>query len=350
MLKTSSLQNLRKFFTKNYHGYVRTRGESAMDTLLGTMIGVLFLAVITASFAGIYMAYTVSTAKAKENTERANLSSSLSAAALNGLYVDSSSGRSIATSAGWSVTAQGTTPLSSAAPGTNAAYAKYTYAAKAPMKPNSPVTVSQWGVLETSGTDRGLVKIYTAIPKAGQTVACDWTQTPAALSTSCVVVYDVLSSIVAPPLAYNIYPDVNWEKSVRVAPWTTTPNFYGAEWNSFTTSKIGTTDVTSMKSNPDGSRTVRFVALLKDLDPNKKVSIDFRKPGEESFFGYTFTPTAKTGETGKLERAVYGVFVAPPNTTLVDVYVDTYVTDPQQSTDPTIQGSRFFVYQAIPDA
>jgi hypothetical protein len=347
MTKTSALQNMRRFFTKNYQTALHTRKEYAMDTLLGTMIGVLFLAVITASFAGIYMAYVVSSAKSSENTARAAAAAKFSATSLNRLYVDSASGKTAAQTDGWTVTTQGTTPLSTADTATNAAYADYTFAATKPLKTGGVTPVSQWGVLVTSGNDRGLVKLYTAIPKAGQSQPCNWKQSPENMQKYCVVVYDVLASVVAPPRAYNIYPDVHWQDSVSQMPWTSTPDFSGADWKSnIGTQMLGNVKITSATANADGTKNLRFVALVKDLTPGYKVSLDFRKPGDNSFYAYTFTPTAKAGETGTLTRAVYGTINVPSGVDSVDVYMDTKVEATQNSTtDPKVQISRFFLYQ-----
>lgn len=349
MLKTASLRSARKFFTKNYHENIRVRGENAMDTLLGTMIGVLFLAVITASFAGIYMAYVVTTAKSEENTSRAATASKYSADALNSLYVDSPGTRAAAD--GWTVTTQGTAKLSTVSSGTNTSYTNYTYAADRVL-PDTAVKISQWGVLETSGPDNGLVKIYTAVAKAGLVATCDWKTTTALLVQKCIVVYDVLSSVMAPPPAYAVHPDVFWQDHVKMSPWVLSssfPNdFSTAAGSTTSTAKLGQINLNNATTNSDGSRTLNFVAVVKNLDPNKKVSIDFNKPGEQSFYGYTFTPTANPGDSSKLERAVYAVVTVPAGTIVLDVYMDTDLTATNNGAGQTLSVSRFFLYQTIP--
>lgn len=349
MPKTVSLRSARRFFTKNYHENIHVRGERAMDTLMGTMIGVLFLAVITASFAGIYMAYVVSTAKSEENTSRAAIVSRDSANALNGLYVDAAGPK--AASDGWAVVTQGTAKLSTKSAGTDAAYANYVYAATR-ILPGSAIQISQWGVLETSGPDEGLVKIYTAIAKAGVAATCDWKTTPALLSQKCVVVYDVLSSIMYPPPAYVVYPDIHWKEHVNMAPWVLsgayTKDFSTEAGATTVTEQLGQVNLNGTAANSDGSRSLRFVAVVKNLDPNKKVSIDFNKPGEQSFYGYSFTPTSSVGDGAKLERAVYGTLIVPAGTTSLDIYMDTYLTSANNGVGQTLSVSRFFLYQTIP--
>jgi hypothetical protein len=348
MFNTTALRNMRKFFTKHYYtDRLAAKGEQAMDTLLGTMLGVLFLAVITSSFAGVYMAYAVSTAKASESTSRTNVAAKLSSQSLNGLFIDSASGKTLAQTAGWTVVTQGTTLLKNVDAATQSSYANYTFAARKPMVDGGKVQVAQWGVLERTGSDKGLVKAYTAIPKAGSKKVCDWTQSVDNLNLNCVVVYDVLASVVMATPNYDVYADVQWESNVVVAPWSTTPNYYTADQRPAQTSKLGNVTVpTSFKTNADGSRTIKYVALLKDLEPNKQVSVDFKTPGQSgTLYGNTFTPAPATGQTGKLERSVYGTMNVPAGITSLEVFIDTDNSLPTVSTDPIVQISRFVVYQ-----
>jgi hypothetical protein len=356
MLKTSSWRNARKFFTKNYNENIRIRGEHAIDDLLGTMLGVLFLAVISASFAGIYMAYVVTSAKAEENTARANIAAKFSAETFNNLIVDNlTGGRQTATNLGWSVIKHNEDAFQPASPD----YPNYRYVATRPMKTGSPVLAYQWGTIVSSGPDQGLVKLYTSIPRAGANsgnqgaAKCNWRASSASLLANCIVVYDVQASVISPPPAYTVYPDINWQTSIVKAPWTTASVDYSAStWQSIATSKkLGTIDLTGLAKNADGTRTVKFVALAKDLVPNNLVSFDINKPGTtERIFSYQFTPKTVTGETGNLQRSVNngtdGGFTLPADVNSVDVYIDTKVTNPDQATgDPAVQLSRFFFYQ-----
>lgn len=331
---TEYFRKVRAFFARNYHQQVRVDGEKAMDTLMGTMIGVLFLAIISASFAGIFMAYTVSSAKATENSARNNIVVKNSTNSLNGLYVESVNGKTAATAAGWQVLSHNKA-LSLASPSLtpDAAFANYTYAAKRPLVDGGKTMISQWGKNEN-----GLVTIYTAIPKAGNQTACDWTATPVQVESSCIVAIDRIQSVVAPPVGVKDENSIRWEEQINKAPWTAN----AFDWSADTKRDVKTTKLGTITTN--GVNNFKYVVMFDNLQPGKEVSLDFVNSKDGAISTHSFTPTLTDGETGNVTRSNKGTISLPDGTTTFDVYIDTDVTQSNTSLDPTVKMYRFVIY------
>ena len=323
---------LRSRIARNYRQHVRVEGESGMDTLLGTMIGVLFLAVISASFAGVFMAYTVSTAKASENTDRINVITRYSSNTLNNLYVESGNGSATATAAGWSVKSHNKALSATPALAASADFKSYTYAAERPLVSGGTIKVSQWGKNE-----KGLVTLYTALPKAGSQMSkCNWSETKAKLETLCNVAIDTVQSVVDPPVGVESAEAILWEQEIDQHPWVNSSfNWADATKRSVKTSRIGDFD-------PKGKTEIRWVIMFDDLTPNKKVSIDF-VDSDDTVYTHNFTPTPVEGETGKLTRSAFGVIALPSDVTNVTAYIDTDMSQPTAN-DQTVKVYRFIVY------
>ena len=330
---TAVLSRVRELISRNYHSRIRLNGEAAMENLMGTMIGVLFLSVISASFAGIFMAYSVSSAKATENTNRMNLISKYSTDTLNNLYVESVSGSTAAQNAGWTVKAA-RQALSSVTPSINpsSSYSSYTYAATRSMVSGGTTTISQWGQ-----NVNGLVTLYTAVPKAGSPdQTCDWTQPDDKLQYYCNVVIDTVQSVVSPPVGVNNDNAVNWASQITQFPWNNSAN----NWASATKYPVTTSKLGDINVNNQG--TLKYVVMFDNLQPNVPLSIDFVANGQ-TINTQTITPTLNPGETGTVTRSVAGTFTTPANNADVAVYLDTDVNTPTAS-DPTVTIYRFIIY------
>lgn len=338
---TNYFRKVGDFFARNYHQHVRVEGERAMDNLMGTMIGVLFLAVISASFAGIFMAYTVSTAKATENTERNNAVVKYSTNTLNNLYVESVNGKNTAIAAGWTVLSH-QKALSTASPSLNpsSSFSAYTFAATRPLVSGGATLISQWGKNEG-----GLVTLYTAVPKAGSAAStCNWQEAQDKLETLCVVAIDKIQSVVSPPVGVGDEMAVRWEDQIVKYPWTaTTKDWAGATKLDVTTTKLG---VINTKPDPTlpNVKDFKYVVMFENLQPGKKVSLDFVESKNGTVYSHTFTPTLEPGETGNVTRSNQGTLSIPDGADSIDVYLDTDVAQPTNSLDPTVKMYRFNIY------
>lgn len=379
---TDYFRKVRGFFARNYHQQVRVDGEKAMDNLMGTMIGVLFLSVISASFAGIFMAYTVSTAKATENSERNNSVVKYSTNTLNNLYVESVNGKAGAelprnattgqtmaeekASTGkpnttaeiaqwnsmwgwnrWTVLSH-QKALSTASPSLspNSAFAAYTFAATRPLVSGGATLVSQWGKNEA-----GLVTLYTAIPKAGSpekrdnvSNKCDWTLPEDKLETLCVVAIDKIQSVVAPPVGIGDEMAVRWEDQIVKYPWTATTKDWAASAKlDVTTSKLGVINTKPDPTKPN-IKDFNYVVMFDNLEPGKKVSLDFVESKNGKVYSHSFTPTLEPGETGKVTRSNMGRLSIPDGADNITVYLDTDVDQPNNASDQTVKMYRFNIY------
>lgn len=341
---TAYFRKAREFFASNYHQRVRVDGERAMDTLMGTMLGVLFLAVISASFAGIFMAYTVSTAKAAENNERNNLVVKYSTSTLNNLYIESINGKNTATAAGWTVKSHNKA-LSAASPALNpapsSAFASYTFAATRPMVTGGTTMISQWGI-----NKNGLVTVYTATPKAGSGISkCDWTEASNLVEARCVVSIDTIQSVVSPPLGVRDEKALRWADQIVQYPWTASAfNWADDVKRDVKTSKLGVID-TSGIAPVNGERTLKYVVMFENLEPGKKVSLDFvESTAAGTLYSHSFVPTLETGETGKISRSSQGTLNIPVDADNITVYIDTDVAQTTTASDQTVKMSRFVVY------
>lgn len=344
---TDYFRKVRGFFSRNYHQRVRLDGEQAMDNLIGTMLGVLFLAIISASFAGIYMAYSVSTAKATENNERNNLVVKFSTNTLNNLYVESKSGRATATAAGWTVLSQEKT-LSTAVPALNpvpsTAFTTYTFAATRPMVAGGTTLVSQWGINKD-----GLVTIYTATPKAGSGVSkCNWSEAQDKLESFCVVAIDRLQSVVAPPLGITDENAVRWEEKIVKYPWSAAAfDWSAATKRDVTTSKLGVinTKLDPLKPN---TRDFKVVVMIENLTPGKKFALDFVESKNGTYYTQSFIAGENgiplPGPDGKISIAHQATLSIPDGADSLDVYLDTDANQPNTALDPTVKISRFTIY------
>lgn len=324
---------VREFLAQRYRQRVRVEGESGMDNLMGTMIGVLFLAVISASFAGIFMAYTVSTAKAAENTQRTNAVVKYSTNTLNNLYIESVNGKNTAQSAGWTVKSHLKALSLTTTLGASSDFAGYTYAATRPLVTGGTILVSQWGKNEN-----GLVTILTAVPKAGSAASkCDWSEKKDRLETLCTVSIDTLQSVISPPMSVKDEKGVRWAEQIVQYPWTDSAfDWSSATKRTVTTSKLGVINTTGLTS-------FKFVVMFDNLEPGKKVSLDFVESKNGTVSTRQFTPTLNEGETGKVTRSSQGSITVPAGTDTVSIYLDTDVAS--TSNDPTIGISRFVVYK-----
>lgn len=373
---TDYFRKVRGFFARNYHQQVRVDGEKAMDNLMGTMIGVLFLSVISASFAGIFMAYTVSTAKATENSERNNSVVKYSTNTLNNLYVESVNGKTGAelprnattgqtmaeekASTGkpsttteitqwnntwgwnrWTVLSH-QKALSTASPSlnVNSTFAAYTFAASRPLVSGGTTLVSQWGKNEA-----GLVTLYTAVPKAGSGASkCNWEETEDKLETLCMVAIDKIQSVVAPPVGIGNEMAVRWEDQIVKYPWSaTTKDWAGTAKLDVTTSKLGVINAKPDPTKPN-TQDFNYVVMFENLEPGKKVSLDFVESKNGTVYSHSFTPTLEPGETGKVTRSNQGRLSIPDGADSITVYLDTDVAQPNNASDQTVKMYRFNIY------
>ena len=344
---TDYFRKVRGFFSRNYHQRVRVDGEQAMDNLIGTMLGVLFLAIISASFAGIYMAYSVSTAKATENNERNNMVVKFSTNTLNSLYVESINGRATAAAAGWTVLSQekalsAVTPALNPAP--SAAFTTYTYAATRPMVAGGTTLISQWGI-----NKNGLITLYTATPKAGSGASkCNWTESQDKLETFCVVAIDRIQSVVSPPLGLTDENAVRWAEKIVQYPWTAAPfDWATATKRDVTTSKLGVINTKPDLTKPN-VRDFKYVVMFENLTPGKKVSIDFVESKNGAYSSQTFVAGENgvplPGPDGKITVSHQATVTIPDGANSMDVYIDTDVAQPNNALDQTVKISRFIVY------
>lgn len=345
---TAYFRKVRGFFARNYHQQVRVDGERAMDNLMGTMIGVLFLAVISASFAGIFMAYTVSTAKATENGSRNNIVVKYSTDTLNNLYVESAGGKTAAVAAGWTVLAQ-KQALSTVTPALNpdTAFGAYTFAATRPLVTGGTTLISQWGKNEG-----GLVTLYTALPKAGSNAStCNWQEAQDKLETLCTVAIDKIQSVVSPPVGVDDEMAVNWENQIVKYPWTNTPKDSTGnpiDWASATKVDVTTSKLGVINTQPDPTKpniqNFKYVVMFDNLQPGKKVSLDFVESKNGTVYSHSFTPTLQPGETGNVTRSNEGTLSIPDGANNITVYLDTDVDQANTALDPTVKMYRFNIY------
>lgn len=324
---------LRSLTTHKFHQHVHVNGERAMDNLMGTMIGVLFLAIISVSFAGIYMAYTVSSHKAAENNDRVSIITRYSTNTLNNLHIESNIGSATATAAGWTVLSHNKALSATTTLAANADFKDFTFAATRPMVDGGTILVSQWGVNKD-----GLVTIYTALPKAGsQTSKCNWTESKANLEKLCNVAIDRIQSVVAPPMGVDSSEAVLWEDQITKYPWQEA----AFDWADDTKRTVTTSELGTIETN--GETTLSWVAMFDDLTPGKKVAIDF-VDSNFAVYSHSFTPVASKDEKGKLTRSAHGTLAVPEDVTSLTAYVDTDMASPTAG-DQTVKIYRFNVYQ-----
>lgn len=353
MMRIGYFRRLKEKVANNFHQHVRVQGESGMDTLVGTMIGVLFLAVISASFAGVYMAYTVSAAKADENTTRVSVMTQMSASTLNQMFIDSPTGRADAIAGGWTMVTVANGTLATVTPAASTEFKTYTFAATRPMVAGGTTKVSQWGFKGTAAPEIGLVKLYTAVPKAGKQSACNWTMTSAQLAANCVVTFDMRPSVITPPAVYSIYPSADWAANIRKLPWSPT-DYSTMTTKSAKTIKLGAINAATATTGTGGVRVVRYVAYLENVPVNNVVTVSFVKTATPAtIYSKVTVPTApKAGETSLVKRYIEGTVTIPSGATAMDVMLDTKVTNPNttttDATDPAINVSKFIVYQTVP--
>jgi hypothetical protein len=352
---TAYFRKVREFFARNYHQHVRVDGEQAMDNLMGTMLGVLFLAVISASFAGIFMAYTVSTAKATENTARTNLVVKYSTNTLNNLYIESINGKKTAQAAGWTVLSH-YNKLSAASPALNpapsSAFTDFTFAATRPLVAGGSTIISQWGI-----NKNGLVTVYTATSKAGIaktgatgsfTSRCDWTTDVKVLEAQCIVSIDTVQSVVAPPIGVRDEKALRWQDEIVQYPWTNS----AYDWADDTkrdvkTQKLGVIDTSGIAADPvnPNEKTLKYVVMFENLTPGKKVSLDFvESTAAGTLYSHSFVPTLQTGEAGLVARSSHGTLNIPVAADNITVYLDTDVDQTDTASDQTVKMTRFVVY------
>lgn len=316
-------------------------GEHGAEGLLGTMIAVLFLAVITGSFAGIYMAYTVTTNKASENVDRVSVLNSAAEAAEAGMFVDGETGAQNAAADGWTVVADGVN-LSTVVPsGLNSEFASYQYAATKPLGDTGTILISQWGVLGTSGADDGVVKIYTATPKAGFTDACNWTTSSTDLQSKCLVNYKTVVSVLSPPDRYEYDTYALWRANADVFPWTTTTDYSlatNAAPITVNTRQLGTVDI-STAPVVGSNRMVPYVISFSNLTVGQQLAVRLYAGGTAT--GQTLNWTVQTADAGKKTLTGYATF--PSGTTTMDVFLDTNLANP--TTNPNVRITTMLFYK-----
>lgn len=326
-------RRLRSLTARRFHQHVRVDGERAMDNLMGTMIGVLFLAIISVSFAGIYMAYTVSSHKATENNDRVSVITRYSTNTLNSLHIESNVGSATAAADGWTVLshnkALSTTPTLAA----NANFADFTFAATRPMVTGGTLLVSQWGV-----NRNGLVTIYTALPKAGsQASTCNWKETKVNLEKLCNVAIDSIQSVVSPPMGVDSSEAVLWESQIAKFPWQEA----AFDWAAPAKRNVTTRELGTIETN--GETNLSWVVVFDDLTPGKRVAVDF-VDSNFAVYSHSFTPVASEDEKGKLTRSAHGTLSVPEGVTSLTAYLDTDMTSPT-ALDQTVKIYHFNVYQ-----
>lgn len=366
---TDFFRKLRVSVSSRFRNVVSENGERAMDNLVGTMLGVLFLAMISASFAGIFMAYTVSSSKAAENSERINLVTKHSTNTLNNLYVEADLGKANGIANGWNIVRH-KQKLSTGTPSLGTisvvAFRDYTFAASRPLVTGGTTPVSQWGYVNTS---TGLVELYTSVAKAGVPGKCDWTTSIADLNNRCLTVRDSIPSVVAPPTSAKDAPAVDWNCEINLsisrfltneggttsfAPlgskitgadgkvrYTLNPNIDSVM--NIKTSKLGT-------FNSGGKTSLRWVMMVDDLTPGKKVSLEFFEPSTGIVSRQTFVPTLDAGESGKIRRALQGSVPISSGARDVEVYIDTDSPSNPTNTDPVVKINNFVVYEKLTPA
>lgn len=344
MFTTFSLKRMRQFITHDYHENFRKNKERAVEGLMGTMIGVLFLAIVTASFAGIYMAYTVSSSKATANTDRSTLIAKETDLTLNNAYIDGPQGSSRAAAAGWTVVVSGTA-LSSAQPGTLSDYGSFTYAAQKTLTGTS-IKVSQWGG-QQPGVN-GVMAVFTAVPKSGAVVSagvpltsCDWKTALTVLTTKCLVYRSNMNSIANPPAQVGYDTGANWTDFIRAGTWSTSPN-YAATPTAAASGTIGRINVTTngITTNSSGQRVMNYIMVVSRLTANQQVKITVNQTGTSTeVFSRAWTQAASDGDT----QTLYGTVIVPSGVSSVDVVLDTNTA--ATTGKPTVNISQFYMYQ-----
>jgi hypothetical protein len=108
-------------------------------------------------------------------------------------------------------------------------------------------------------------------------------------------------------------------------------------------------DVTTRKLGeivPNGKTEIKWVAMFENLQPNKKVTIDFKETTSSGavVVTHTLTATPVAGETGNLTRAAHGVVNVPVGTTKIGAFIDTDFDNLTTASDPTVKLYRFIVY------
>lgn len=200
--------------------------------------------------------------------------------------------------------------------------------------------VSQWGKNEA-----GLVTLYTAIPKAGSGASkCNWEENEDNLETLCVLAIDKIQSVVAPPVGVGDEMAVRWEDQIVKYPWTaTTKDWAGATKLDVTTTKLGVINTKPDPTKPN-VKDFKYVVMFENLEPGKKVSLDFVESKNGTVYSHTFTPTLEPGETGKVTRSNKGTLSIPDGADNLTVYLDTDVAQPNNSLDQTVKMYRFNIY------
>lgn len=183
------LNRIREFFQKKIWD---ERGD-----LMETMLSVIILATVTVSFATLYTAYISSVSKAKTNSQKNNIVAQYASAIFPKNLIESYYGDN-------PYCAEGTTQKACFMDDTwtyknlgtaNGSFSDYRYKG---IKIVNGSTVAQWGKLhtETAGTYKGLLDVYTAMPKSvtGKQYQCDWTQSLDNLYKNCIVSHDTRTS------------------------------------------------------------------------------------------------------------------------------------------------------------
>ena len=166
------------------------------ETLLGTLLGVLLLSVMTASFAGVIFASAASTGRANEISNRVTVINTVSSDALTDLRVER-----VTPPTGWSANA----PITVAG-------VFYTYNSSYTLPNNSAVTVRQWGTVID-----GVVSVYTSVPKPKATYTCDVTNAinnSAAFKNACLLSYSSSLSVLTPLTPNPLGANVDWRNNV----------------------------------------------------------------------------------------------------------------------------------------
>lgn len=345
MFTTFSLKRMRQFLTHDYHENIRNNRERGVEGLMGTMIGILFLAVVTASFAGVYMAYTVSTAKATANTERSSVIQKESDLTLTNAYIDGPQGTSRAATAGWNILASGTS-LTTAMPGTLSQYSSFTYAAQKTLT-GSNVQISQWGGNQPGVS--GAMALFTAVPKSGAMASagvpltsCDWKTGLTTLATKCLVYRSVMPSIVNPPAQVGYDTGTNWTDFIRAANWTSATNYATATPTSASSGTIGRMSVTTngIVTNASNQRELNYILVVSGLTTNQKLKLSVNQANTTTaVFTREWTQSSADGT----KQTLYGTVLVPAGVTSLDAVLDTNTA--VTTGKPTVTISQFYMYQ-----
>lgn len=341
------------------------RNEHAfIDNLVGTMVAVVMFGIVTMSFSGIFMTYNVMSNKATENTARLAVVTTATQEAITNLYVDFYDGYLSASQKGWDVHTEPGLTLNQVA-GLNPVedWEHFTYAAQKPLTNGSVLTISQWGWIDDrlDSPERGLVKLYTATPKA-QTVGpntviptCNWSVPYELLKRNCIVVYDVVQSVYQPPIKYKYAINENWLDYANQFVWQDTDYSLDASISVSTQqlSNLGVLIPEGARIDGVGSFPISFIVKVEQVTVGQELGIDFVFANSpETFFSIQETITDNN------MQYIYGTFKADPN--ILDrhpdgsikeqslwVYLDTDTTD-GAAAGPTIRISQFFIYQTLP--